>query len=716
MGNRASASNTFDDDESRVRGHANAFESPGSDGSLSHDSSSRRGQVTVSRRRRASPSSENCPTPQHVDAEDTRPPREVDDFEIDGRDSEHGQEMSYWQMAKVGYQELVNAIIRPPRAEYDMAALGPVEFDFMGKPFQRVDFELRNERGLLLQCSSWEPKDWRPADQLPCLIYMHGNSSARVEAVTQISLALSLGATLVAFDFAGSGQSEGEHVSLGYYEREDLKRVIKHLRDSGRVGAIALWGRSMGAATALLHGDRDPSIAALVLDSAFTDLTQLAEEMVEKGREAGLVIPSLVVKLVLRMIRGSVLKSAGFNVRDLCPVRHANLTYIPAIFVAARGDDFIRPHHSRQIHDAYAGDKNLIIVEGDHNSPRPGFLFDSVYIFLQRYLMVPQEWGLEGGDNLIGKAPWLLDPGAGLLGEAGEAGHRRLSEEDFGNYVEWGDVGDGMGEMGMEEGSGVSLGAGEMGMTRVRQMELQEALFQMVAQEHPGSSKTWDNADAGILPTPYLKRDQGGGHSLGPTSTGEGAGATRVMGEPAEASWCWPLSRGDGEGGLGVGKRPLPGQGQGLVAPLQVSRQAMKPLLAPGSPSETSSCADPGFERTVQATGAMEATGAVGGASPGASSMVQGSPHKLQGRSHMPPCKPERASNPRFLKRPPLAQPTCKGALAGEALPPKVSWGEEEQSTIVATEKEAGMGLSAAAAVAAGVGTLGMGLEVHLDQ
>lgn len=42
----------------------------------------------------------------------------------------------------------------------------------------------------------------------------------------------------------------------------------------------------MGAATALLHGDRDMSIAALVLDSTFADLTQLAEEMVERGREA----------------------------------------------------------------------------------------------------------------------------------------------------------------------------------------------------------------------------------------------------------------------------------------------------------------------------------------------------------------------------------------------------------------------------------------------
>jgi hypothetical protein len=37
------------------------------------------------------------------------------------------------------------------------------------------------------------------------MIYMHGNSSARVEALPQLSLCLSLGITLVAMDFAGSG-------------------------------------------------------------------------------------------------------------------------------------------------------------------------------------------------------------------------------------------------------------------------------------------------------------------------------------------------------------------------------------------------------------------------------------------------------------------------------------------------------------------------------
>lgn len=209
---------------------------------------------------------------------------------------------SYWQIIKMGYAELVGAIIRPPRAEYTTAHLGPPTFEFCGRAFQRRDFEVVNGRGQRLLCSHWEPVEYpplagededddkkeddgregegqeqqqqqqqqriNPTEQrrgsLPCIVYMHGNSSARMEALPQLSLCLSLGITMVALDFAGSGHSEGDFVSLGYYEKDDLKAVIEYLRASGRVSRIALWGRSMGAVTALMHGERDPSLAAMV--------------------------------------------------------------------------------------------------------------------------------------------------------------------------------------------------------------------------------------------------------------------------------------------------------------------------------------------------------------------------------------------------------------------------------------------------------------------
>lgn len=254
---------------------------------------------------------------------------------------------SYYQMAKQGYQELVNAIIRPPRCKYDtVTQLGPDTFDFCGRIINRRDFQLVNPRGMRLMCSLWEPiLTSRPNPILPCVIYLHGNSSARVEAIPQLSLVLGIGATMLALDFAGSGRSDGEYVSLGAFEKDDLQCVIEFLRNNGTTSTIALWGRSMGAATALLHGERDPSIAGMILDSSFTDLETLAEELVDRGRQSGLYAPGFVVSLAIRFIRSSVLKTAGFDIKDLSPIAHADKCFIPALFVAAKNDNFIAPHH-----------------------------------------------------------------------------------------------------------------------------------------------------------------------------------------------------------------------------------------------------------------------------------------------------------------------------------------------------------------------------------
>ena len=134
----------------------------------------------------------------------------------------------------------------PPRAKYNEEHLGPPAFIFLGKRFTRTDFTLQTKRGLNLQCSHWEPVE-RTAVRIPVVIYMHGNASARVEVLPQLTLLLALGVAVFAFDFAGSGKSDGEFVSLGYYEREDLLCVVAHLRATDVVSTIALWGRSMGA-------------------------------------------------------------------------------------------------------------------------------------------------------------------------------------------------------------------------------------------------------------------------------------------------------------------------------------------------------------------------------------------------------------------------------------------------------------------------------------
>ncbi|KAL5164867.1 hypothetical protein HKD37_18G050101 [Glycine soja] len=84
-----------------------------------------------------------------------------------------------------------------------------------------------------------------------------------------------------ALDFLGSGISRGEHVTLGWNEKDDLKVVVNDLRDDGNVSLIGLWSHSMGAVTSLMYGAEDPSIVGMVLDNPFFYLVDLMMELVD---------------------------------------------------------------------------------------------------------------------------------------------------------------------------------------------------------------------------------------------------------------------------------------------------------------------------------------------------------------------------------------------------------------------------------------------------
>jgi len=297
-------------------------------------------------------------------------------------------------MANVGYESLVKAIIRPPRAQYTLSDLGPSRFSISRREFQRKDFQIKNDRGLRLECSWWRPMS-PPASTLPCVIITHGNSSCRLEATGNLQSLLTGGMTVFAFDFAGSGLSEGEHVSLGFHEQEDLKCVIAYLRSSKEVSTIGFWGRSMGAATALLYAHRDPSIAGMILDSSFADMYQLCREMVRFAEKQGWRVPGVLMAGAIRVLRNSVMSRVkGFDIYKLKPIALVDRAFIPALFVHGRSDDFILPAHSEQLHKAYAGEAEIMMVEGDHNSPRPTYVKDSAAIFLKTALRVPDAYAV----------------------------------------------------------------------------------------------------------------------------------------------------------------------------------------------------------------------------------------------------------------------------------------------------------------------------------
>lgn len=305
-------------------------------------------------------------------------------------------------------EQLVNFIIRPPRAEYDPKNdLLEEEFMLRGKWYKRNDVEINNSRGDVLQCSHYVPIVTPEEKPLPCVIYCHGNSGCRADASEAAIILLPSNITVFTLDFSGSGLSGGDHVTLGWNEKDDLKAVVEYLRADGNVSLIGLWGRSMGAVTSLMYGAEDPSIAGMVLDSPFSDLVDLMMELVDTYRVR---LPKFTVKFAIQIMRRSIQKKAKFDITDLNTIKVAKTCFVPVLFGHATDDDFIRPHHSDRIYDAYVGDKNIIKFDGDHNSPRPQFYFDSINIFFHNVLQPPED---EVGESFFdplqdyfGKGAW----------------------------------------------------------------------------------------------------------------------------------------------------------------------------------------------------------------------------------------------------------------------------------------------------------------------
>ena len=287
--------------------------------------------------------------------------------------------MAFFQRLADPYHDMWESVIRPPREKYDVKHLGPQTFTMGDWMYHRKDFVL-TVAGLQLHCSHFEPvESERIAAKLPCVIYLHGNRSCRLEALPAVSLLLPHNITLFCYDSRGCGLSEGQYISLGWFERQDLQVIVEHLRSTDTVSWVGLWGRSMGAVTALMYAGMDPSIGGMVLDSPFISLEILVEEVAK----AQSLIPRLLVSPGIGLLRKIISYKADFDIKNVNPLKSTESCKVPALFAAGNYDVLVRPHHAVTLHDNFPGEKQLIFINGDHNSPRPDSFHDTVANFFR---------------------------------------------------------------------------------------------------------------------------------------------------------------------------------------------------------------------------------------------------------------------------------------------------------------------------------------------
>ena len=265
--------------------------------------------------------------------------------------------------------------------------LGPKNFKMYEKSYHRKDYEITSSEKHKLKCSFIEPtQKYRSSKIMPLVIYLHGNSSSRVDGYYVSHYLLRRGINVFLFDFAGCGKSEGEFISLGYHESNDIKIIIDYITNNIEgVGNIGLWGRSMGAATTMIYAHRDKRVKAICMDSPFADFEKLARELTLQQ----ISLPGFLISIALSIIATTVKSKNGLDIYKLKPIEHAKKTKIPAFFIHAKNDELINVQHSEDLFKEYVGKKKFIIKleTGGHNSGRGKIINNDIAEFFEKYLL-----------------------------------------------------------------------------------------------------------------------------------------------------------------------------------------------------------------------------------------------------------------------------------------------------------------------------------------
>jgi alpha-beta hydrolase superfamily lysophospholipase len=211
------------------------------------------------------------------------------------------------------------------------------------------DVGLRGEGGIALAGWIFRTSGQRRGT----VIYLHGLSDNRGSSVWLARHLGERGFDVVAYDSRAHGQSGGDACTYGFYEKQDLARVLDQLQPPG---PIILFGNSMGAAVALQAAAEDARIAGVVAIATISDLRTAAFE------RAPFIASRGNVEEALRIAE----QEGRFAVDQVSPVAAAVRIVCPVLLIHGEDDRETPPAHSRRVFEALpaAANKRLLIVPG----------------------------------------------------------------------------------------------------------------------------------------------------------------------------------------------------------------------------------------------------------------------------------------------------------------------------------------------------------------
>lgn len=284
------------------------------------------------------------------------------------------------------YTQVLNEFIMPPKMKYTEWDLPGFEV-IAGQPTTRTDFKVTNCEGIQMACSVFH-QEGKLKDQRDFVVYCHTREGNRVQGSFLRHLFLPE-TNVVCFDFSGSGNSQNDYVTLGIKEANDIASVTKYIHESFQPRNVALWGRSMGAVSTILFArlpENQKQISCLVLDSPFTNIEKLAEDVVKSKH----YVPSFLIRCGLCCcVRSGLKKRTGVDVGGIDNCEAVQTINVPTIYVSGKEDKVAPQKRVYQLFQRHKSQKKqFLAIEAEHHSERNNQELKKVAGFVKSHLSV----------------------------------------------------------------------------------------------------------------------------------------------------------------------------------------------------------------------------------------------------------------------------------------------------------------------------------------
>lgn len=213
-----------------------------------------------------------------------------------------------------------------------------------------------------LKLNSWLIKSASPARGT--ILYLHGVADCKIDGIRHAKLLHDHGYNVFLHDSRRHGESDGTFCTYGFYEKQDVLRVIDYLvsRTDIKPGKIGIIGTSMGASVALQAAGLDKRIVAVVAENPFATLRSIFDDYQRR-----------IVKLPFHFLRNIVIVRselmARFKASDVSPLDSVKNVDIPLLFMYGTKDQLINYQYSIALYDQASGPKELYPIENaSHNN------------------------------------------------------------------------------------------------------------------------------------------------------------------------------------------------------------------------------------------------------------------------------------------------------------------------------------------------------------